>query len=177
MIYFSLLGIAFLFIEIPLIQRWILLLGHPTYAFTIVVATLLCFSGLGSTLAKAAWLPQRAAFALLILLALLVPFAFSQFSGFLLSQSIWMRLTYSILCLAPLGILMGLPFPLGIAWLDRRALDWIPLAWAVNGCISVIASVLAAILSLSYGFSIVLLLGMGAYAGAAAIYIHIMENQ
>lgn len=175
-IYFSLLGIAFLFIEIPLIQRWILLLGHPTYAFTIVVAALLCFSGIGSTLVKATWLPRRAAFVLLILSALLMPFAVSQFSSFLLSLSLWKRLTLSILSLAPLGILMGLPFPLGIVWLERRALAWIPLAWAVNGCISVIASVLAAILSLSYGFSIVLLLGAGAYAGATAIYIRKMEN-
>lgn len=177
MIYFGLLGIAFLFIEIPIIQQWILLLGHPTYAFAVVVAVLLIFSGIGSSLARTAWLPRTVTFGLLIVFAMFMPFAISIFSDFLLSLSIWGRLTLSLLVLAPLGILMGLPFPLGIAWLQERANIWIPLAWAVNGCASVIASVMAAIISLSYGFTFVLLLGAGAYAGAALLYIRLMKNQ
>ena len=177
MIYFGSLGVAFLFIEIPLIQRWILLLGHPTYAFTVVVATLLCFSGVGSALARAAWLPKRMIFGLLLLLVLVLPIAVSQLSGWLLSLPAGGRLIISILSLAPVGILMGMPFPLGIAWLEASAPNWIALAWAVNGCLSVIASVLAAILSLSYGLSLVLFLGAGAYAIAAMVYLRRMSPQ
>ncbi len=176
LIYFALLGIAFLFIEIPLIQRWILLLGHPTYAFTAVVVALLFFSGLGSTLARAVWLPKRVAFATLVLLALLTPFAVPQFSSLVLGLSAWARLMVAIFSLAPLGVLMGLPFPLGLAWLEERVQIWIPWAWAVNGCTSVIASVLAAILSLSYGFTAVLFLGAGAYAGAAVLYVRMLKD-
>jgi hypothetical protein len=171
LVYFSFLGVAFLFIEIPLIQHWILILGHPTLAFTTVVASLLCFSGLGSSVARATWLPQRAAFVGLLVWILIMAFTIPQFSSFLLSLPFWVRLLMSVLSLAPLGIMMGLPFPLGIAWLEVHAQSWIPLAWAVNGCLSVIASVLAAILSLSYGFSIVLLLGLGAYGGASILYL------
>jgi hypothetical protein len=72
---------------------------------------------------------------------------------------------------------MGLPFPVGITWLQKRANIRIPFAWAVNGCASVIASVMAAIISLSYGFQILLFLGAGAYTGAALIYTHLMKDQ
>ena len=74
-----------------------------------------------------------------------------------------------MISLAPLAILMGLPFPLGLAWLERDAPDLVAWAWAVNGCASVIASVLAAILALSYGFTLVLLLGAGAYSLAVLV--------
>jgi hypothetical protein len=142
-----------------------------------VVAALLCFSGFGSALARTAWLPRRASFGLLLILGLLMPFAVSGISSFLLSLPLWGRVALSIFSLAPLGVLMGLPFPLGIAWLEERAQTWIPLAWAVNGCTSVIASILAAILSLSYGFTVVLLFGAGAYAGAAILYIGRLADQ
>lgn len=175
--YFSLLGIAFLFIEIPLIQRWILLLGKPTYAFTVVVATLLFFSGLGSSLTRASWLPRRAAFVLLAVLSLLIPFGVSILLDAVLGWPIWARLFVAVFSLAPLGLLMGLPFPLGLAWMEAKAPDWIPWAWAVNGCASVVASVLASILSLSYGFSPVLLLGAGAYTGAAGLYVRMLKDQ
>ena len=71
LIYFALIGIAFLFVEIPLIQRWILPLEHPTYAFTVVVLTLLLFSSMGSSLARTKGLPRRALLAGLVILGLL----------------------------------------------------------------------------------------------------------
>ena len=61
---------------------------------------------------------------------------------------------------------MGLPFPWGLAWLEETAPALLPWAWAINGCASVVTSVLAAILALSYGFTLVLWLGAAAYAGA-----------
>jgi hypothetical protein len=166
LVYFTALGLAFLFVEIPLIQRWILLLGHPTYAFTVVVLVLLSFSSLGSSLARAAWLPRRGAFAALVLLALLTPWMAAWLSSSGLAWPAPLRVIGAGLSLAPLGILMGLPFPLGLAWLENRSPGWVPWAWAVNGCASVIAAVLAAMLALSYGFTVVLLLGAAAYGVA-----------
>ena len=75
-----------------------------------------------------------------------------------------------MLTLAPLGMLMGLPFPLGLAWLDDHAPKLVPWAWAVNGCASVVASVLAAMLALEFGFSVVLWLGAAMYVGATFVY-------
>jgi hypothetical protein len=165
-LYFALLGIAFLFVEIPLIQRWIVVLGHPIYAFALVVATLLIFSGLGSALAGAEWLPARTIFAVLVVFTFILPLAIAPLSALVLGWPAWARVGFAVLFLAPLGFLMGLPFPLGVAWLNRRAPALTPWAWAINGCASVIASVLAAILVLGYGFNLVILLGAGAYAGA-----------
>jgi hypothetical protein len=170
--YFGLIGLGFLFIEIPLIQGWILLLGQPIYAFSAVVLTLLFFSGIGSALARAAWLPRRATLALLVLLAALTPALRSWLVPLALGWSLLGRLGFVFLSLAPLATLMGLPFPLGLAWLETRAPRLVPWAWAVNGCASVLAAVLANLVALSYGFSAVLLLGAAAYAGAFGLVGH-----
>jgi hypothetical protein len=167
--YFGLLGIAFLFVEIPLIQRWILLLGHATYAFAAVVLSLLLFSGLGSLLARASWLPRRGAWVLLVLTALLTPLLVVRLADAALAWPQGARAAVAVIGLAPLGLLMGLPFPRGVAWLEDGAPRLIPWAWAVNGAASVVASVLAAILALSSGFTVVLLLGAGCYAAAGIV--------
>ena len=154
---------------LPLIQRWILLLGHPSYAFTAVVLTLLIFSGLGSLLAPAAWKRRNFASAALLVLALLVPWLIDSLAPYALALPALLRAGLGSLTLAPLAILMGMPFPWGLAWLERVAPSLVPWAWAVNGCASVIASVLAAVLALSFGFSLVLLLGATAYGLAWAV--------
>jgi hypothetical protein len=154
-----------------------MLLGHPTYAFTIVVAALLVFSGIGSALSRAYWMPIRTIFFFLLVFAFVLPYSVQHISGLLLSLPLWGRLAFSVFSLAPLGILMGVPFPLGIAWLQTNLSVKIPLAWAINGCASVIASVLAAMISLSYGYKIVLLLGACSYACAALLYIRLIRDQ
>jgi hypothetical protein len=166
LLYFACLGLAFLLVEIPLIQRWILLLGHPTYAFTAVVLVILVFSSIGSLLARARWLRPQPALAALVLLALATPFVMGWLVELTLGWPLALRAAVAAGALAPLALLMGLPFPLGLAWLEAAAPAWVTWAWAVNGCASVVAGVLAAILALSYGFTTVLLLGAGCYAGA-----------
>ncbi len=80
------------------------------------------------------------------------------------------RFAISVISLAPLGVLMGIPFPKGIAWLERTSPDLIPWAWGVNGAVSVVASVLAALVALSAGFTVVLVAGAICY-GAAIVAI------
>jgi hypothetical protein len=160
--YFGLLGLAFLFVEIPLIQRAILSFGQPAYAFTVVVLTVLVFSGIGSALSPR--LPARAGPLLAALLALSAALLGPVLLHATLGWPVGWRLLAAVATLAPLALALGLPFPAGLAWLGRAAPALIPWAWAVNGCASVVASVLAALIALSGGLTVVLLLGATAYA-------------
>jgi hypothetical protein len=164
-LYFGLLGLAYLLVEIPLIQRFIHLLGQPVYAMTAVLFALLIFSGLGSFCAPRLphWLALRALVAFAVLTPLLLPRLFRLALGLPLS----LRFAVAVLALAPLGFLMGVPFPAGIRVLSERAPGLIPWAWAVNGCASVLSSILAALGALSWGFSVVL--GAGAVCYGAAV--------
>ena len=163
LLYFSALGCAFLFIEIPLIQQSILILGNPTYAFTVVVFALLSFSGIGSYFARSRWLPKRLSMGFLIILALISPWLIARFAHLILGWTFVLRAVAVVIYIAPLAILMGIPFPSGLAWLEQEHGDLVPWAWAINGCASVIAAVLAAILTLGYGYRLVLLIGAVAY--------------
>lgn len=168
-LYFLLLGIGYLFIEIPLLQRFILFLGHPTYAFATVLFAILTFSGLGSLVS--ARLSLRKALGGLIAAIVSYPFVLPHLFQLLLGGALVFRVMASVVMLAPLGFLMGFPFPLGIGLTDRIAPRLIPWAWGVNGCASVLSSILAVMIAVSSGFSRVLLFGGVAYALAlVAIY-------
>jgi hypothetical protein len=162
--YFGLLGLGFLFVEIPLMQRFILFLGQPVYAFTTVLAAILLFSGLGSL--AVAHLSIRWTLPLLVVAILLYPLGLPHLFQALLGAPLAVRLLATGLSLAPLGFLMGTAFPGGLSWLNERAPGLIPWAWAINGCTSVLASILAAMIALSAGFSWVLVAAALAYAGA-----------
>ena len=164
LIYFGLLGLGFLFVEIPLIQRFILFLGQPIYAFTAVATVVLLFSGLGSLAAPR--LSIRRTLPVLALGILLYPLGLPLLFRVFLGAPLALRLLVMVLSLAPLGFLMGIPFPGGLAWLHARAPGLVPWAWAINGCTSVLASILAAMVALSAGFSWVLAAAAIAYAGA-----------
>jgi hypothetical protein len=151
-------------VEIPLMQRFILFLGQPIYAFTAVVAAVLFFSGLGSMAAPR--LSAQRTIPVLVAAILLYPLGLPLLFQALLGTPLAVRLMATGLSLAPLGFLMGIPFPDGLAWLRERAPGLIPWAWAVNGCTSVLASVLAAMIALSVGFSWVLAAAALAYGGA-----------
>jgi hypothetical protein len=152
--YFSLLGLGYLFIEIPLMQRFILFLGHPIYAFAAVLFSILLFSGLGSFASPK--IPLNKVIPILCLAVILYPLALHKIFQMLLGQSLAVRFLISILVLAPLGFLMGVPFPKGISLVSERAPELIPWAWGVNGCTSVLSSILSTIGAISFGFSYVL---------------------
>lgn len=164
--YFGLIGLAFLFVEIPLIQRFILYLDQPAYAFTVVLCTLLFFSGLGSHCVGAPWLPLRPALIGLVLLILSLPGGLPLLFAATLGWPWAARAALAVLVLAPAGFLMGLPFAGGVRRLEPVAPGLVPWVWGVNGAVSVIASILAALFALSWGFRCVLLLGAACYAGA-----------
>jgi len=179
LLYFMFIGFAFLLVEMPLIQRFILFLDHPAYAMTMTLFSLLFFSALGSRVSHR--LPLRYALITLVFLLLLLPFALPRLYDLTLGLPLFYRLLLTLAVLAPLGFLMGVPFPAGIRWLQNHhtvhrpadgqtlAADqayMIPWVWAANGAASVIAAVLAALLALSFGFTWVLLVGAGFYFAA-----------
>jgi hypothetical protein len=163
------IGLGFLCVEIPLIQRLILFVGRPTYALAVVLFGLLLFCGIGSLVsARAPWrIVLIAVVVTSLFYPLLLPLLFQRALGLPLAA----RFVAGVLSLGPLGLLMGMPLPRGISWLEHTAPDLIPWAWGVNGAISVIASVLAALVALSAGFTTVLVIGTMSYAVAlAAVY-------
>ncbi len=164
--YFLALGLAYLFVEIPLLQQAILILGSPTYALAGVLFGLLVCSGLGSLMLPRVrrWVPG------LILTLAGAAIAASWVLPDILNAALGLALSGRIVILtaivAPLGVLMGVPFPAGIHIVGERAPSLIPWAWGINGCASVIASIVAALLALEWGFRAVLLTGGLAYAAA-----------
>lgn len=176
LIYFAALGVGFIFIELGLMQRFILFLGHPTYSLSVVLFSLLTFSGIGS-FASRRWGEspregQRLVIPLLALLVLLYIFVLPPLFRAWLAWPLVGRIAVSIALLAPLGLLMGMPFPLGIRLVDRTNQLLIPWAWGVNGFASVVGSVLSIMLAQSYGFGVVMGLALLIYlAGLAAVQI------
>ena len=181
LLYFTFLGLAYLLVEIPLLQYFILLLDQPTYAFALVLCALLTASGAGSLLgehkgtgtagwkAGLAWLPGPVILAYALFLRRLPPV--------LLGWPLAWRVVASFPLLAPIGATMGLPFPAGIRYLGEIAPEIIPWAWAVNGCASVVSSILATMLVVSFGFSRVLYLAAMLYVLAAVVLISLHRVQ
>ena len=161
---FGFLGLAFMLVEIPLLQRFILFLGHPAYAMAGVLGALLFFSGLGSLLS--ARVPPRRALEGVVGVVVLYGLGMPLLSGPLLGFPFWARAAITGLGLAPLGMAMGMPFPRLLGVLQQREPTLVPWAWGVNGALSVVASVLAALMALSWGFRVVLIAGAAAYLGA-----------
>jgi hypothetical protein len=166
LVYFTALGLAFLLVEIPLLQYFILLLDQPTYSFALVLCALLIASGAGSLIGER--VPAEGLVWLLAPVVLLYALFLRQLPRLLLGWPLMWRVAASFPLLAPIGILMGFPFPAGIRRLGQIAPEAIPWAWAVNGCASVISSILAALLAVILGFSGVLVLAAALYALAAA---------
>ena len=176
--YFLLLGLAFLFIEMAFIQKFILFLGHPLYSVAIVLSGFLVFAGIGSALSarfadrdtNSRTSPVAIVVSGLAVLAvayvLLLPHVFEACLGF--PDAI--RIVVAIALIAPLALMMGMPFPLGLDRLATEARRFIPWAWGINGFASVISAVLATLLAIEFGFSAVILVALALYAFAALLY-------
>ena len=169
--YFFLLGLAFLFVEIAFIQKFILFLSHPLYSVAVVLSGFLVFAGIGS--AMSARLTRRAPVttvtaviaAITLAYVFLLPVVFQRFIGLADTAKIAM----SIVLIAPLAFCMGMPFPLGLKRLADRAPDFIPWAWGINGFASVLSAALATLMAIEFGFSVVLVTALLFYVGAAIL--------
>ncbi|MBO7127089.1 hypothetical protein J6W78_06050 [bacterium] len=168
--YFTALGIGFMLIEISLIQKFAVFLGHPTYSILVVLFTMLLFSGLGSFTSKK--LREKVGVKGLFILLILVVATVGSSNMFILplfnSWSIAPRIIYSFVTMALAGFFMGMPFPTGLSLLNKKVSESAPWFWGVNGAASVVSSVVATAISIFYGISATFFTGLFCYFAAFA---------
>ena len=164
--YFFLLGLGFMLVEIALMQRLGIFLGHPIYGLTVVLFALLFSSGVGSFLARHAEGKKRMAaifvpfLALLGALTYLLPFWARVFNA----SPMFVKIALAAGMVVGTGLFMGMPFPAG---LKRAALPNAPslvMYWGINGFASVCGSAIAATLLIYFGFQWTLTAGFVCYA-------------
>ncbi len=176
-LFFASLGVGFMLIEIGLMQWLNLFLGDPMRSLMVVLGSLLLFAGLGSMLAGR-WRADtlRKITLSMTLVALAVPLwlvVIHQVVPLVANKHFNARAAVALLSLLPLGLLMGIPFASGLAYVQRVHPRFVPWAWGINGLTSVMASILVIILAMRVGFNAVVLLGAGVYlVGAAAMALH-----
>ncbi|NQU07549.1 MAG: hypothetical protein HQ583_03225 [Candidatus Abyssubacteria bacterium] len=166
-VYFAGLGLGFIGIEIALMQKLTLFLGHPLYSITVTLFSILVFAGLGSLL-SASWfrLPDRRVWLVPLGLAVLLGMFIVLSPGltaYCIRLPLPARIAIAIGCLAPISLLLGVPFAYGIRLLNKLNPSIVPWAWAVNGCCTVIGSILAMVLSMNLGFNAVLIIAVLTY--------------
>jgi len=185
LLYFVEVGLGYILVEIAFIQRFVLFLGHPTYALTVVVFLLLLSSGAGSLASRRwevetrlAWLPLVLIVAAILLYVFILPGLLNTLVGLPFIA----KMMVSAGLLAPLGFAMGMPFPTGLRALalspgrDRsaasknevteNAVEW---AWAMNAGASVLGSVLAMVIAIQFGLNMTLACGAAAYLLAVVL--------
>ena len=182
-IYFALTGFGFMMLEVNLLQRFSLFLGHPVRSLVIILAGLLLSSGLGSFLTRNLDGNNGLVFVRRVLIGipllglvylLVLPYLLQSLHGTaLLSRSL-----VTLGLIAPLGFLLGIPFPVGLRMLvSRTSSEKVALAWATNGLFSVIGSVSATAIAILAGFQWVWLAALAGYFLLAALSLGPLKSQ
>jgi hypothetical protein len=170
--FFAFIGLGFLLLEVVLIQRFVLFLGFPTYALSVVLFALLVFTGLGALLAERLGGPARRvlvrALAAVTVLTAIAAFGLQPLLRALIDLPFPARVVVAVLLLAPAGVGMGMAMPIGLRRLVGLHPAGVPWAWAVNGLTSVLASALAVAIAITAGFTVATLVACAFYAAALA---------
>jgi hypothetical protein len=162
-IYFFGVGTGFMFVELYFIKYFILLVGDPVISFTLVVSAMLIFTSLGGL-----WVQNKTRYnirsSLLVLIGVLILMAvgFELLAVYILRASTALRYLMAFLFLFPAGFLMGLPFPLGMRYILNSPVQR-AYAWSVNGCASVLTSIVAAQIAISFGIPFIITCAVFAY--------------
>jgi hypothetical protein len=157
-------------LEMAMLQKFVLFLAHPIYSAAVVIASFLVFAGIGSATAwmRSPFAPLCGVIAIgaleMIFLPKLFPLA--------LAAPLLVRVLIAVIAIAPLGFLLGMPFPLALRRVSTNAPSLVPWAWGINGCLSVVAASLAPLLASHFGFNFVIALGLGCYFIAALMCDH-----
>ena len=173
LIYFGALGAGFMLLEVALLQRFVLLLGHPVYSLTVTLFALLLGTGLGSFLSRRIPSDRVKAVARLVLLAVagaalisvvLLPLVIDA----AIAWPLWARVAVAAALLVPLGVLLGVPLPAGMRLVAAVSPDIVPWGWGINGAFSVVGATVAVFVAMNWGFSSTLSIAALVYAGASA---------
>lgn len=170
--FFGGIGLGFLLVEIAQLQRLSIFLGHPTYALGVVLFAVLLFSGIGSSLSERVvdlTRPRTMLAPLLVLLGVVgfIGVATPMVIDAAESATTPMRILVAVVLLMPLGLLMGMPFSIGMRAAAERPEMPTAFLWGINGATSVCASVGSVVLALFFGISTAYWAGLVAYSIAA----------
>ena len=170
--YFALIGVAFMFVEISMMQRFVLFLGHPGYSIPVVLGSLLVFAGVGSYASSKLPFRRPATLAVGLLgapaaLAVLLLVQSPLFDA-LLGAPLGTRVAVTAVMMAVPGVLMGMPLPTGLAAVSRVSRHFVPWAWGINGAASVLGAVLVVFVAMALGFTWAVVIAAALYAAALA---------
>ena len=161
--YFLSVGAGFMFVEMYFIKQFILLFGNPIISFTVVLSGILVFSALGGFWSQyMSYKGIKNALISLIILLVIIFLCLEKLTYQILGLPDTVQYILATLILFPCGVLIGLPFPLGMRYLVKSSAKRAH-AWTANGCTSVLMSIIAAQIALSIGISYII-------AGAAVSY-------
>lgn len=164
-VYFSALGFGFITVELALLQHLTLLVGHPIFTLSVLLFTLLAFGGLGSSISGR--ISARTACVGVAVLGAIDALVLPRVIPSLLAFELPVRVLIAGAFIAPLGVLMGVPFPSGLRRTGQGELPAPPFYWGLNGVLSVIGSVTTVFVALLCGFQIAMLVGAAVYLVAA----------
>jgi hypothetical protein len=173
LVYFGALGAGFMLIEVAVLQRFVLLLGHPVFSVTVTLFSLLLGTGIGAGLSRRLAGPGlKTSTALsIVVIALLgvvcVP-AVTPLVNWAIPFSRPARIAIAAAALLPIGMILGIPMPAGIQLLRARAPEMLTWAWGINGALSVVGATLAIFIAMNWGFGVTLLSASAAYLVALA---------
>jgi spermidine synthase len=175
LVYFGALGAGFMLIEVAVLQRFVLLLGHPVYSLTVTLFSLLLGTGIGAAVSRRfehRSLGRTGAIAIVAIAAIAIGVIaiVTPLVTWAIPFSRSVRMLIAVATLAPMGIALGIPMPTGIRLLNAHAPQLVPWAWGMNGALSVLGATLAIFIAMNWGFQVTLLAASATYlVGLAAL--------
>lgn len=164
--YFSGIGVGYMFIEIVLIQKFMLYFGNPIYSIAAVIAFMLISSGAGSYYSSKLNLSGKIhvkIFGIIIFLLIMYSFLLTPLLQNTITLNIVFKVVFSFLVIGIPAFVMGIPFPLGLRFINNKNDSLTPWAWSINGTSSVVSTALAVIVAVETGFSGVIIIAACAY--------------
>ncbi len=174
LLYFGALGIGYMFVEIILIQRFVLYFGHPVYAISAVISTMLVASGVGSLISgKLPAIPRSPTIIGLLIGIMLLGYTFLLTSvlQWTIAITLPLKIIISLLLIGIPSFFKGMMFPLGIRFISEYDVSQTPWAWGINGSFSVISTSLAMLIAVESGFMVVMAVAVSCYLIASAVFI------
>ena len=170
--YFVAIGTGYILIQVALIQKFVLFLGHPTYALTVIIFSMLVSSGLGSYFSRRVTADGKRIEPVLGLIAIIVTilaFVATPLTTAAVGWPLALKIVTTALLIAPAGFLMGTPFPIGLTKLEQLHKPSVRWAWSLNAASSVMGSAAAIFLAIYIGLRETLLVGGLLYIGALLV--------
>lgn len=179
-IFFAFIGLGFMFVEISQIQRLNIFLGHPTYSIAAALFTLLLSSGIGSLITGKQDITSGKKNTIRFVLLLVVLLVFGAITPYIIiafrEQPTLMRVIISSLILFPLGLFMGMAFPVGMAAASKTSAEITPWLWGINGAASVCATVISVMIAMTWGISSSYWTGFICYVIAVIAFLYIAKK-